>query len=227
MTRNSRGLGAALAAVALVLAACAGSRKSTEIAPQPVAIKGNVAAAANAKADSNRFAFTEADVHFMSGMIHHHAQAIAMSKLAPTHGASQSLQTLAARIINAQGDEIRLMQQWLRDHHQEVPEPTPTGMKMKMGGEEHEMLMPGMLTEEQMKQLAAANGKQFDELFLQFMIQHHTGALSMVKDLFATPGAGQDEMTFKLANDIQADQETEIARMQKMLFALKTGINPQ
>jgi uncharacterized protein (DUF305 family) len=220
MTRNSRGLGAALAAVALVLAACAGSRKSTEIAPQPVAIKGNVAAAANAKADSNRFAFTEADVNFMSGMIHHHAQAIAMSKLAPTHGASQSLQTLAARIINAQGDEIRLMQQWLRDRHQEVPEPTPTGMKMKMGGEEHEMLMPGMLTEEQMARLDAARGPEFDRLFLTFMIQHHQGAVSMVTDLFASYGAAQDETVFKFANDVNVDQTTEIARMQRMLAAL-------
>ena len=131
------------------------------------------------------------------------------------------------RIINAQSDEIRLMQQWLRDHRQEVPEPSPMGMKMKMGGEEHVMLMPGMLTEEQMKQLDASNGKAFDETFLQLMIKHHQGALVMVKELFGTPGAGQDETTFKLANDISADQETEIARMQKMLVALKLGVNPQ
>ena len=83
------------------------------------------------------------------------------------------------------------------------------------------MAMPGMLTEAQMKQLEAANGKLFDELFLTFMIQHHQGALSMVKDLFGSPGAGQDETTFKLANDVNADQETEIARMQKMLVSLK------
>ena len=228
MNPTTRVTRAALFTACAVLAACS-PRKTTQTSrqPGPVAITGNVAGAANAKTDANRYPFTEADVKFMSGMIHHHAQAIAMSKLAPTHGASSSLQTLAARIINAQSDEIRLMQQWLREHGQPVPEPNPMGMTMKMGDMEHTMLMPGMLTEEQMKQLAAANGKAFDELFLQFMIQHHTGALSMVKDLFGTPGAGQDEATFKLANDIQADQETEIARMQKMLFALKTGINPQ
>ena len=206
--------------LALALVACSAPRKSLQTAPS-VAVTGNVAAAANAKADSNRFAYTEADVQFMSGMIHHHAQAIAMSKLAPTHGASQSILTLTARIINAQGDEIRLMQQWLRDRGQPVPEPSPKGMKMVMNGEEHVMLMPGMLTEDQMKQLDAANGKAFDELFLQLMIQHHTGAVSMVKNLFNSYGAGQDETVFKFASDVNVDQSTEIARMQRMLFTLK------
>jgi uncharacterized protein (DUF305 family) len=128
---------------------------------------------------------------------------------------------LAARIINAQQDEIALMSQWLRGHGQQVPEVTPMGIKMKMGGMEHDMPMPGMLTEAQMKQLEESTGKQFDELFLTFMIQHHQGALAMVKELFGTPGAGQDETTFKLASDVNADQETEIARMQKMLVTLK------
>jgi uncharacterized protein (DUF305 family) len=94
-------------------------------------------------------------------------------------------------------------------------------MKMMMNGEEHVMLMPGMLTEEQMKQLEAASGKEFDELFLQLMIQHHTGAVSMVKDLFNSYGAGQDETVFKFASDVNVDQSTEIARMQRMLFTLK------
>ena len=226
MTTNTYRTGAALLALAVV-AACAASPKNVKPSnPTAVPITGNVAGAANAKTDRNRYPFTQADVDFMSGMIHHHAQAIWMSKLAPTHGASPTMLTLTGRIINAQGDEIRLMQQWLRDHGQEVPEPSPLGMKMKMGGEEHVMLMPGMLNEEQMKQLDASNGKAFDELFLQLMIQHHTGAVSMVKTLFGTPGAGQDETTFKLANDIQADQETEITRMQKLIFAMKTGVTP-
>jgi uncharacterized protein (DUF305 family) len=95
-------------------------------------------------------------------------------------------------------------------------------MKMNMGGMEHVMLMPGMLSEEQMNQLDQARGIKFDELFLTFMIQHHQGALAMVKELFATPGTGQDETTFKLASDVNADQETEIERMQKMLFTIKT-----
>lgn len=230
MTLETRWPAANSALTALIAcafaAACASGKTVQPSQPAPVAIKGNTAAAANAKPDSSRYPFTKADVDFMSGMIHHHAQAIAMSKLAPTHGASSTMLTLTGRIINAQTDEIRLMQQWLRDHGQPVPEPNPKGMTMKMGSEEHVMLMPGMLTEEQMKQLEGANGKAFDELFLQLMIQHHTGAVSMVKTLFDTPGAGQDETTFKLANDIQADQQTEIARMQRMLFAMKTGVTP-
>ena len=221
MTIEARGAAALLAAFVAV-AACSSGNKALETAPQPApVIHGDPAAIANAKPDSTRFPYTEADVHFMSGMIGHHSQAIRMSKLAPSRAASQSIKTLAARIINAQQDEIALMSQWLRGHGQQVPEVTPMGVKMKMGGMEHDMAMPGMLTEAQMKQLEESTGKQFDELFLTFMIQHHQGALAMVKELFGTPGAGQDETTFKLASDVNADQETEIARMQKMLVNLK------
>ena len=209
-----------LAMLLLAAVACSTSNPSAaRTAPQAATVHGDIA---NAKPDSSRFPFTEADVRFMSGMIHHHAQAIAMAKMAPTHGAGPSLRILASRIINAQTDEIALMSQWLRDHKQPVPEPNPKGMKMNMGGSEHVMLMPGMLSEEQMNQLDQARGLKFDELFLTFMIQHHQGALSMVKELFASPGAGQDETTFKLASDINADQETEVERMQKMLFTIKT-----
>jgi uncharacterized protein (DUF305 family) len=165
-------------------------------------------------------AWTAADVHFFTGMIPHHAQAIEMSLWAPTHGASAALRTLAARIINAQQDEIRLMQQWLRDHGQPVPEARSTAMPMMMHEGEHEMLMPGMLTAEQMRQLDQARGPDFDRLFLTFMIQHHRGALTMVQGLFGTEGAGQDNTVFKLASDINVDQTTEVARMQQMLVAL-------
>ena len=125
------------------------------------------------------FQFTEADV---PSFRHDRTppQAIAMSKWAPTRAASQSIRTLTARIINAQQDEITLMSQWLRQHGQKVPEATPMGIKMNMGGMEHVMSMPGMLTEAQMKELEASTGKKFDELFLTFMIQHQ-GALAMVK----------------------------------------------
>jgi uncharacterized protein (DUF305 family) len=203
---------------ALILSACHGARQATA-SPLPRPVGGDAAAVAKAKADSARYPYTAADVHFMSGMIAHHAQAIAMSRWAPTHGASSSVRTLAERIINAQQDEIAIMQQWLRDRRQPVPEPRPTGMTMTMGGMEHEMLMPGMLTEDQMKQLDAARGADFDRLFLRFMIQHHRGAVSMVKDLFSTYGAGQDELVFKLASDVNVDQTTEIARMERMLTA--------
>lgn len=143
-----------------------------------------------------------------------------MAGWAPTHGASSSVRILAERIINAQQDEIATMQQWLRDRRQPVPEATATGMKMNMAGAGHTMLMPGMLTEAQMKQLDAATGPQFDRLFLTFMIQHHRGAVSMVKSLFASYGAAQDELVFKFASDVNVDQSTEIARMERMLAAL-------
>ena len=159
----------------------------------------------------------------MSAMIGHHAQAIVMAQWAPTHDASASIQRLAERVVNAQRDEIATMQQWLRDRHQPVPEAKPTGMKMIMNGQEHEMLMPGMLTDAQMKELDQARGPAFDRLFLTFMIQHHRGAVSMVKELFGTTGAGQDESVFKLATDVNIDQLTEIERMQKMLVALTLG----
>ena len=160
---------------------------------------------------------TDADVHFITGMISHHAQALIMAGWAPTHGASPSVRTLCARIINAQTDEIALMQRWLRDRHQPVPEAKAGPMKMMMNGVETEMLMPGMLSEAQMKELDAARGVDFDHLFLRFMIQHHRGAVTMVSELFAA-GAGQDEGVFKMANDIQADQTTEINRMSRMLL---------
>ena len=160
----------------------------------------------------------------MSAMIGHHAQAIVMAGWAPTHGASASVRTLAERIFNAQQDEIATMQQWLRDRRQPVPEARATGMRM-MNGADHEKLMPGMLSEAQMTQLDQARGKEFDRLFLTFMIQHHRGAVAMVKELFGSYGAGQDEIVFKLASDINVDQTTEIARMQKMLVALTLGIH--
>ena len=167
--------------------------------------------------------YSAADVNFMNGMIPHHAQALVMAGWAESHGASPSVLTLTSRIINAQKDEIAGMQKWLRDRHLPVPEANPRGMVMKMGGVEHEMLMPGMLTEDQLKQLDAARGKDFDRLFLTFMIQHHQGAVTMVKDLFDTNGAAQDVTVFKVASDIGADQTTEIDRMQKMLAPMIFG----
>ena len=177
-------------------------------------------ALARARVDSASHLYTPADVHFMSSMIGHHAQAITMARMAPSHGASSSVQTLAARIINAQQDEIATMQQWLRDRGLPVPDPSrPMAMSgMNMG--DHAGLMPGMLTPEQMAQLDSARGPEFDRLFLTDMIQHHTGALTMVKDLFGSYGAGQDETVFKFASDVNVDQTTEIARMQRMLVAL-------
>jgi uncharacterized protein (DUF305 family) len=189
--------------------------------------ESEAAAIAQARTDSIRRPYTAADVNFMSGMIHHHAQAIVMSRWAASHGASPAVQRLADRIINAQQDEILTMQSWLRDRRQPVPDATATGMKMNMGGMEHEMLMPGMLTDAQMKQLDAARGAEFDRLFLTYMIQHHKGAVSMVKELFDSYGAGQDEIVFKFASDVNVDQTTEIARMEKLLVSVTLGIDTQ
>jgi uncharacterized protein (DUF305 family) len=184
--------------------------------------------------------FTDADVAFVTGMIGHHAQALIMSELAPTNGASPSVQTLAARIINAQTDEISLMQRWLEDRGQPVPRVRIDGLNLTIemdagadaahDGHEGHMAhmdhgeaghqMPGMLTQEQLEELAAAFGPEFDRLFLTYMIDHHAGAVTMVDDLFAVDGSAQDGAVFKLASDVQVDQITEINRMQKMLDAM-------
>lgn len=171
--------------------------------------------------------FTAADVRFMTGMISHHAQALAMSRLAPSREASSSIQTLAARIINAQNDEIATMQRWLRDRNQPVPEVHGEGTTPMAHGAGHGAMMPGMLTPEQMAELAGARGAAFDRLFLTYMIQHHRGAVTMVQELFSTDGAGQDEEVFKFASDAQVDQSTEIARMELMLEELPPSAMPR
>ena len=221
MTPTSIRRATAALIVSLAAAACSTHQEAIRTAPEPAtADKGEQAAIAKARADSVRHPYTDADVQFMSGMIGHHAQAVVMSGWAPSHDASPSVRTLAERIINSQQDEIATMQTWLRDRNQNVPEASAAGMKMMMNGKEHHMLMPGMLTPDQMTQLDQAKGGDFDRLFLTFMIQHHRGAVTMVKSLFATYGAGQDETIFKFASDVNVDQTTEIARMEKMLAAL-------
>jgi uncharacterized protein (DUF305 family) len=204
--------------MAMLVTACASGRMNATT--DPPSAMGPEAAVARARADSMRLPYTKADIDFMSGMISHHAQAIKMASWAPTHDASQALMRIAERIVVGQADEITLMQSWLRDRLQPVPEADPAGMKMKMGDMEHVMLMPGMLTEEQMKQLDAARGKEFDRLFLTYMIQHHRGAIDMVRQLFNSHGAAQDETVFKFANDVEIDQSEEIQRMQQMLLEL-------
>ncbi len=219
--RAHAALSTACVLAACALASCGGSRRETvQTVPRPAPGPPDSAAFAKARADSVRYPYTAADAHFMSAMIGHHSQAIVMAGWAPTHGASPSIRTLAERIINAQQDEIATMQQWLGDRRQPVPAARPGGMKMVTNGREHEMLMPGMLTEPQMHALDEARGPAFNRLFLTSMIQHHRGAVSMVKDLFGTYGAAQDETVFKFANDVNVDQSTEIARMETMLAAL-------
>jgi uncharacterized protein (DUF305 family) len=164
-----------------------------------------------------RLPYTDADVEFMSGMIPHHAQAVVMAGWAPTHGARQDVAILCERIVVAQRDEIAMMREWLGDRGQEVPDATSTRHKMKMDGAVHEMLMPGMLSDEEMAALDKARGPEFDRLFLEGMIKHHQGAIDMVDVLFKAYGAAQDETIFKFASDVYADQGIEIERMREML----------
>ena len=221
MTVLRHGRNAGLTALAVTLLACA---PAATTAPQPNGGNGmsaaEIEALYRARMDSVRMQFTAADVTFMIGMIHHHAQALEMARHVPTHGASSSIRTLAARITSSQNDEIGRMQQWLRERDQPVPEVQVTAEGVRVSGPGHAHHMPGMLTAAQLRQLAEAEGAAFDRLFLTFMIQHHQGAVDMVHALFATDGAAQDDTVFKLASDVQVDQTTEIARMQRMLEAL-------
>lgn len=160
---------------------------------------------------------SQADVHFMAGMIPHHVQAVKMARWAVTHSARSDIRILAERIIVAQRDEIAMLQSWLRKRNQPVPDTLATHMRMTMNGVEHDMLMPGMVSDDEMAQLERARGPAFDRLFLTFMIRHHEGAITMVDQLFASYGAAQDEDVFRFASDVYADQTTEIDFMQKML----------
>jgi len=154
--------------------------------------------------------FTEADVRFMQGMIAHHAQAIYMSRLAAAHEANPRVRKFANKIDQSQQAEIRLMQEWLRANGQFAPDTSAW----------RHMSMPGMLTADQLARLDAAKGTDFDRLFLTFMIQHHEGALEMVKDLFATPRSGHEIDVSVFAIDVQTVQTAEIGTMQKMLSNL-------
>lgn len=156
----------------------------------------------------------------MSGMIPHHAQAVKIAGWAASHGARADIRVLAERIVVAQRDEIALMQTWLRDRNKPVPAAEASRLRMTMGGMEHDMLMPGMLTDDELAQLDRARGTDFDRHFLTFMIRHHEGALAMVDQLFASPGAAQDETVFRFASDVHADQSIEIDRMQSLLASL-------
>jgi len=227
-----------------------------------------------ARQDSAKMHFTQPDVDFMAGMIGHHAQALIMSSMASVNNASPSVVTLTKRIINAQKDEIGIMQRWLHDRNQTVPQVTIDGLQLiiepgiepllvfdsaqvahavvhfnkygnymdnthyqMMHGEgemNHESMdhssmhdhsgMPGMLTQEQLEELALAKGTDFDRLFLTYMIQHHTGAIIMVKDLVETDGAAQELQIGELAGEINVDQQTEIERMRLMLMEV-VGLN--
>jgi len=159
-----------------------------------------------------------ADVNFMQGMIMHHSQAVEMTELLRTRSRNKDLQVLGKRISISQSDEMKYMKQWLEDRGQ------PASMEhahMNHKNMDSMPLMPGMLTPQQMKALEQATGRAFDRLFLTGMIQHHTGALVMVQDLFETPGAGQDAVLFDFATDVDNTQRAEIHIMRGMLLKEK------
>ncbi len=164
--------------------------------------------------DLSKVQATKADIEFMQGMIHHHLQAIDMTSLLAGNTVSADMRKLGLRMSLSQSDEIKMMQRWLDVRGQEAP-----------GDHAHHMpgapMMPGMLSAEEMTRLAAAKGAEFDILFLEGMIKHHSGALVMVEQLFNSPGAGQQSDIFAFASDVEADQRAEIDRMTAMLKELK------
>jgi len=198
-----------------VTAGChaAGSRQQPPIVQPGAPGESSRVISAEKARDLSRVQYTAADVQFMQGMIGHHRQAVEMVELLRTRTSSDAMRKLGDRIDLSQADEIKMMAHWLEARGQEVPGPHA----MHMHGA---TLMPGMLTAEEMERLAAARGAEFDRLVVEGMIKHHGGALTMVKDLFATAGAGQESEIFAFASDVDADQRMEIARMDAMLKEL-------
>ena len=165
---------------------------------------------AAAAADLSHVSYTPADVRFMQGMIAHHAQAVDMVDLIEARTARGEMRMLGRRIAVSQVDEITVMQDWLKSRSQPAPD-------AHTHGGHDAALMPGMLTREEMARLAAARGSDFDRLFLEGMIKHHGGALTMVEQLFSTPGGGQEVEVFTFVSDVDVDQRIEIDRMGAML----------
>lgn len=170
--------------------------------------------------------YTRADVDFMQGMIHHHAQALVLTAMASSHGASARVLLLGRKITISQRDEIGMMQGWLKDRNQAAPDPKDSHFGEMPGMPGMPMMMPGMLSDAQLKALDQARGADFDRLFLTGMIQHHQGALKMVIELAASPGGGQQPDLFRFVTDVNADQSAEIGRMQQMLN-MSPGSKPQ
>jgi uncharacterized protein (DUF305 family) len=205
----SRGTAVAFLLVAPALACSSGDKASGAGAVQQQAMAGMSTPVTIPKGAI----FTEADVHFMQGMIAHHAQAIYMSRMAKEHGANARVLKFANKIDQSQIAEIRLMQDWLHRNGQSAPDTSSW----------RTMQMPGMLTAAQLKELDASKGVDFDREFLSLMIQHHEGALKMVSDLFAAPLAGQDVDVSVFANDVQTVQTAEIGTMHAMLDQLSNN----
>lgn len=206
--------GATSAPVATPTPVAASSTTSTPRTVQPGAPGSDTRVLSARQADSLVLPkHTAADVSFMTGMIAHHQQALVMTALVTDRTTSRDIRLLALRIELSQTDEITLMKSWLRDRAEPVP-----GEGEHAGHDMHEgHLMPGMLTSAQIATLQAARGTEFDTRFLDFMIQHHEGAISMVAELFSSPGGGQGSEIYGFASDVDSDQQMEIARMRRLL----------
>lgn len=214
------------AATCLALAGCAsGGGGSAGAAPSTGAPTAEAAEAGGGTGD-----YVQADVNFMQGMIHHHAQAVVMARMAPTRAGSPGVRRLTSRILNSQKTEISVMSDWLRDRGESVPEIAALardtaedgraygpGNPGPIQGWDEGPQMAGILSDAQMRELDAARGDEFDRLFLEYMIEHHAGAVTMVENLVASPGGAREESVFRLASGIRSDQAMEIDRMRQML----------
>ena len=218
----NRNLASALQYGALVVAvaACSTGTRSVSGGVAPAGAPGASGPSAPTRV------INEADVEFMSGMIPHHAQAVLIAGWAQSHGARDDVFRLCQRIVVGQRDEIGLMQHWLRERGLEVPPADATTHKMKMGGMMMDMIMPGMLNAEQLAALDKARGSEFDRLFLEAMIGHHAGAITMVDQLLGSQGSNNDDVVYRFSADVYADQTTEINFMQKMLATVPGAGRP-
>lgn len=199
-------------AVFVLMVACTACRAASVASVPPLMQPGAPGEPSRAITPENATALpaarpTEADVQFVQGMIAHHAQALEMTDLVGVRSRHDAVKLLAKRIALSQEDEIAMMREWLSTRGAEAP-----------GAHAHHgPAMPGMLTAEEMGRLGGAAGTEFDRLFLELMIKHHAGALAMVGDLFAAPGAAQDAELFAFASDVDTDQRAEIARLAVLL----------
>ena len=207
--------------IVLVVVACVSSCRTADVEHGPYIIQpgkpgeSSQIIGVDEAVDLSRVQYRLADVKFMQGMISHHAQALEMAALLPSRTNREDMRLLGQRIDVSQADEIKMMQVWLRDRGQIVTD-------LDTHHRHHDAsLMPGMLTKNELARLEAATEKEFDRLFLEFMIKHHEGALIMVQALFSSPGAGQETEIFSFASDVVSDQRMEIYRMLLMLGAME------
>jgi uncharacterized protein (DUF305 family) len=214
---------AAAALAAFVLAACTDAEAETDQAAQPRGTQPGARGEPSVELDPDEVPaieepqHTDADVAFAQGMIPHHVQALRMTRLVPDRTSRDDLPLFSERMDISQEDEIELLRRWLEERDEEVPALTADhDHEGSMEGTGDDELMPGMLTEDELLELEAADGEEFDRLFVQFMIRHHQGAMRMVDELFAEGGGAEPQLA-QLANHIRSDQEIEISRMESML----------